>query len=1315
MRILIACVVLLGACKFNEQDFDDRACSADSECRPDEGCAANVCTQKGCSVATDCGINGKFVCQENACVAAACSSDSECGTGFACSESFCRPSFNIAAAESMSNTSISVTFDAPPDPTSAAVLANYSVSGLSLSGTPALVGNTVTLTTSTQTATSYTVTVSGITRALDKAPLIGVSATFTGRAAFNVTTASATTSRTVILTFDGMPNVTEAATLANYSIAGLSLSGTPLVVGNTVTLLTSSQAATSYTVVVNGVHRAGDAEGLADADAVFTGRDDFNVLSAASESSHTFTVTFDAPADDLKAKTLANYSVVSSGNVPLALSGVPQLSVDGTTVTITSAAQAAGTYIVTVNNVTRAADNEPLNVKTANFTGRIPFNVFSAMSTSSTTVTVTYDATPVMADAIDIANYDIPGLTVNSATISGNTVTLATSPQSGTSYTVTVSGVARNSDGEPLTVAAATFTGRAPFNVAGASTITSHSTTVTFDAPPNASQATVASNYSIPGLTVITAAYPGTGNVVTLTTSAQSATPFQVTVNGITRASDGEALTLAVASFTGRSPFNVSSALSVTSTTVTLTFDAPPNATQAQQLGNYTANNGLTFSSVSYTGTGNTVTLTTNAQAATMYQVSVAGITRASDGEPLTVTSATFTGRTPFDVAAAASTGNTTITVTFSAPPNATQAQTIGNYQITTGSLSLSGTPVLNGNTVTLTTSVQTGGAAYAVTVSNVTRASDGEALTTATRSFTGKSGFNVASASSVSTTSLSVTFDAAPDMTTATNVNNYTVPGLTLSGPVTLSGNTVTMTTTAQAGQTYTVTVSNVVRASDAVALTVNSTSFTHTTFNVASAAAVTSHSITVTFDALPNTAQATTLTNYVVKDQMNNTLALSGTPTLNASTNTVTISTTTQNGTKNYTVTVSNVTRASDGTTLSTKTAQFAGIGSFDVASATAPTSASISVTFNTPPNVTQATTLANYAVSGLTLKGTPVLSGNTVTIATSAQMATTYTVTVSNVTRASDGEPLSNTSAMFTGKAPTAPTVTNVVVTGTNPNNNTTFYNTGTATVVITGTQFTSVVCPAGVTLDDTNGVAASVKTPAQSCTVDNDTQITAVFPAGIRTNGSTGWNVLVTNTGGTNAASSVKLVVKAGLLISEVLVGLSSGNNTREFFEIYNPTATAIDTGSIGLVVHFRASNGTDTMPALSFLSPANQHRTLASHGFMLVSSSTSVADTWYSHRDATYDPVTTELAGNGGIYLSLSTTAQAKVIDKLGWGTQVAGGFEGTAFTNISNNNSAQRKPAGGAGNATDTDVNLADFNTQTPAITPKGTADGVEP
>ena len=747
---------------------------------------------------------------------------------------------------------------------------------------------------------------------------------------------------------------------------------------------------------------------------------------------------------------------------------------------------------------------------------------------------------------------------------------------------------------------------------------------------------------------------------------------------------------------TGPSSFNVTAAQSTAATRMTVTYDAPPDPSEAVILGNYTVP-GLTLS-----GTpslmGNVVSITTTPQAAMSYTLTVTNVTRASDTAPLKNATATFMGRTPFNVTGAASTNSKTATVTFDAAPNAIEAVKLANYSIP--GLTLSGTPALNGNTVTLTTSTQAA-MMYTVTVSAVIRASDGESLLVKSANFGGTTSFNVASAASTANKQMTVTFDAAPTPNQATNANNYTVNGLTLSAPQ-LNGNVVTLTTSAQAAMSYTVTVSNVTRASDSEPLTTNNANFNgRTSFNVASAASTQNTAATVTFDAPPNSAQATNVNNYAV----NNGLTVSA-ASLNGSV--VTLTTSAQ-AAISYTVTVSNVTRNADAEPLAINAASFTGRTAFNVQSAASTSAVTMTVTFDAAPNVGQATTLNNYQVNnGIVLSGTPALVGNTVTLGTSGQSAISYTVTVTNVTRASDAEPLATKTANFTGTAVKLPTVTNVVVTSTSPNNGIIPYNTGTATVKITGTDFGTVVCPGGVKLDDLDGVGAAVGTTPTSCTVDNDTQITATFPAGIRTNAGTGWNVIVTNTIGSNATSAVKFVPVAGLLVSEVYIG-TTGNADHEYVEIYNPTGTSIDTTSINLRMHTRSSTGVDTNKALTIVTSG----VIPSHGFLLIISSVSTnADAWFASRDYTYSA---SLVGNGSAYISLSATAAARLIDKAGWGTQPAGGFEGTVLTNVSADNSVDRKPAGGNGHATDTDDNMSNFNAQSATLTPRGTADAPQP
>ncbi len=1288
--LVLALLVLFTACKFDQENFGDRVCTIDQDCnRPDLACIDGACAPRTCSTAADCGADYAYACTELGCVAQGCTSNDQCAVGYACNSSqLCQASFNVASARSTSNTSVEVTFDGAPEPAAATTLANYMISGLALSGTPTLSGSTVTLTTSSQEATPYTVTVTNVTRAGDHIPLGAATAVFGGRAAFDVTSAVSTSANTVVVTFDAPPDPVSAAALASYSIPGLSITGTPQVNGNTVLLTTAQQAAQAYTVTVSGVHRASDGEALTNASATFGGRNAFDVAHAVALHTNQVTVSFDAAPNAAQATSLASYSIPG-----LTLSGVPVLS--GSDVILTTSTQTATAYTVTVSGVTRASDGEPLTIASAGFTGIAAFDVASAISTNTHTVRVTFDAAPDPTLAVDPANYDIQGLTIGGTpTLSGNTVTLTTSPQTAATYTVNVSNVTRASDQEPLTTSSTQFLGRAPFDLSGAVSATSTRIIVSFDAAPDPTQAQTLANYSIPGLTL-----SGTpqlaGNSVTISTSPQSSTSYTVTVANVTRASDQEPLTAATASFTGRAPFDVSGAQAATSTTLVVTFDAPPNAAEATQPGNYSVP-GLQLTGVPVLS-GSQVTLTTAPQANQTYAVIVTGVTRASDAEALTIASASFQGRPPFDVQSATSVSNVSMTVTFDAAPDPVAAVDVTHYSVPGLTLS---SPVLSGNTVTLTTTAQAV-QPYTVTVTGVARASDGEALATNQASFTGRTGFNVSSASSVNTTTMSVTYDAAPNAAQAVVIGNYSVPGLTLTGTPTLSGNTVTITTSTQAAQTYTVTV-NGVTSSTGSPLAVNQASFTHVAFNVTGAASVTSHSISITYDAPPNTAQATTLANYSVVG-----LTLSGTPVLAG--NTVTISTSTQ-AAQTYTVNVANVTRASDGSTLSASSAQFTGRTPFDVAGAASTSSGSMTVTFSAPPNSAQATTVANYAVPGLTLSGTPLLSGNTVTLRTSAQANQSYTVTVSGVTRAADSEPLGIDNASFTGTALKPPTVTNVQITSTAPDNGTRYYNTGSATVVITGTDFTGVNCPNGVQLNDTNGNGALINTKPTSCTVDSGTQITATFGPGILTNGTLGWEVQVTNAVGQNSSSSVNLVPYAGVLVSEVMQASGNFSTQHEFIELYNPTATALVLSTLPLHVHVRTGMSTDTDLALTYRNTA-----IPSHGFFLIATTQSSQESWYGSRDATYDANSGELSGNDGMYVSLSAAAQAKVLDKVGWGNQQAPFIESSTTNNLNNGQSIQRKPAGGAGAATDTDNNKNDFNSPSNSITPLGSSAPPQP
>ena len=494
----------------------------------------------------DCG----FVCGPGG----ACPDDYTCASDNICHRNGTDPalmckmpvgvSFDVQSVMALDPHTVQITYNSTPDAASAQNIANYAISGLTITNA-SLSGATVTLTTSAQAKMTYTVAISGVTRATDGAMLTTNMGSFAGIASFNVMGAASTSNTQITVTFDAPPDPSLAMSPGNYAVTGLTLSN-PVLSGMTVTLDTSPQAAQMYSVVVTGVKRASDFEGLDTNSASFTGRIGFNVQSAASISHTRITVTFDAAPNVAQATTLANYSV--SG---LTLSGTPTLS--GNTVTLTTSGQANQTYTVTVGNVTRASDGQALVINSAMFTGRSAFDVTAEAAASHTSVVITFSDPPDPTAAGMIANYAEAGslLTLSNPVLSGNTVTLTTSAQSATQYTIVVSNVTRASDSEPLTVNGVPFTGRTAFDVTGAATGGVTTVTVTFSAPPDMTQATMVGNYSANNGLTFTGTPSLSGSTVTLTSSTQSAVMYTVTVSGVTRASDGEALAITSAMFTG--------------------------------------------------------------------------------------------------------------------------------------------------------------------------------------------------------------------------------------------------------------------------------------------------------------------------------------------------------------------------------------------------------------------------------------------------------------------------------------------------------------------------------------------------------------------------------------------------------------------------------------------------------------------------------------------------------------------------------------------------------------------------------------------
>ncbi|MCE9598502.1 MAG: lamin tail domain-containing protein [Spirochaetia bacterium] len=313
-------------------------------------------------------------------------------------------------------------------------------------------------------------------------------------------------------------------------------------------------------------------------------------------------------------------------------------------------------------------------------------------------------------------------------------------------------------------------------------------------------------------------------------------------------------------------------------------------------------------------------------------------------------------------------------------------------------------------------------------------------------------------------------------------------------------------------------------------------------------------------------------------------------------------------------------------------------------------------------------------------------------------------TVTVTLSGFQDAGDAFAVSSAlSFSFQTLDPAnAPTVTNVVVASTSPNNGTTPYNTGTSTVTITGTNFQAaggVSCPSGVTLDTpTTAVAAT------SCTVDSATQITATFPAGVRTNGTTGWNVIVTNPAGANSTSSVKFIPKAGLLITEV--GDNQGANTNnDYIEIFNPTANGIDLSTYRWL---RDSSCAIAGPAWTQSNVTFGSVTLASRKYFLISkaSNTLGGDITTLSAMANNHCVAITTGGTAPTSAAITNAGSANIVDFVAFGT-ITDSEASQVAPNLAASGAIRRN---GTCKTTDTDANASDFTAVSSVTAPNNSA-----
>lgn len=336
---------------------------------------------------------------------------------------------------------------------------------------------------------------------------------------------------------------------------------------------------------------------------------------------------------------------------------------------------------------------------------------------------------------------------------------------------------------------------------------------------------TAAATFSIEGLAVTGSELSSNGKVVTLKTAAQTAgSLYVVKYNGAEYKVVGQ---LAVTKALEVS----SAALSTSNVKVTVNFTEAVG-TSALNAANYTINNNLQVLAVEYSSSAKTgVVLTTSTQTAgTLYTVTVANVLDVHGNTLAAAKNIAYFGGKAADtagpevVSSAIAATNTAVNVTFgdASALNKATVENIANYSINNSLEVTAASYDADTKTVKLTTSSQTAGTLYTVTVSGVTDEFGNAVKSDANKAYFGGKAKDTAglevqtSATSVANNKVDVTLvDASGiDKATAENAANYTVNNNLTVTEAKLNATTkvVTLTTSAQtAGTLYTVTVSSV------------------------------------------------------------------------------------------------------------------------------------------------------------------------------------------------------------------------------------------------------------------------------------------------------------------------------------------------------------------------------------------------------------------------------------------------------------------------------------------------------------------------
>ena len=367
----------------------------------------------------------------------------------------------VVSVSAVNKTTIEIIFDEPLDRESAETVSNYIINN-NVTVEKAILNSaltTVYLQTSEFAPGSYVITLKNIKDASDnKNQIEQKSVQYVYQVYDDVppslASATAKSSKMVIVTFSEPLEPTSAETVSNYSInPGVQVKGVYLTASDRQVIIeTSEHAAGEYTLTVNGVKDASANHNQispystityswSPADTVKP-----KLVSAELSTDSYLELTFSEPVDDKTANNKANYTI----DPPVQIINA-SLNSNLTVVGLVTAKHAPGTYTISVNNVTDRAFNPNVigsdNKKTYTFTppDTVAPKLISIQVNSPQSIALTFDEELDRASAETISSYSISnGIQITNVSLlaSLTTVHIETSPhQPNVTYELTISKI----------------------------------------------------------------------------------------------------------------------------------------------------------------------------------------------------------------------------------------------------------------------------------------------------------------------------------------------------------------------------------------------------------------------------------------------------------------------------------------------------------------------------------------------------------------------------------------------------------------------------------------------------------------------------------------------------------------------------------------------------------------------------------------------------------------------------------------------------------------------------------------------------------